>query len=161
MIRNLFAIPLLSGFAFMAMGSEFVKETEHQVLYVVQGKFADVKENVELAITEQGLVIDSVATVGAMLERTGTDLGATRQIYLDGDVFEFCSAALSREMTEADPTNLAFCPYTIHVYTIPEEPGNVYVGYRRPTITGNEQSQVALGKIDRLLNTIVSESLSW
>jgi len=160
MIRNLMLI-VLAGFASSAMGSELVKETDHQMLYVVQGEFAEVKENIELAITEQGLVIDNIATVGAMLERTGADLGATRQIYTDGDVFEFCSAALSREMAEADPTNLAFCPYTVHVYTIPEESGNVYVGYRRPTITGNEESQAALRKIDDLLNTIVSESLSW
>ena len=138
-----------------------VKETDWQVLFVTDGEFKEVKENVELAITGQGLVIDGIATVGTMLERTKEDLGFSKQIYGGGDVFEFCSALLSRKMMEADPTNLVFCPYTIHVYDVPEQPGKVYVGYRRPQLVGNDASQAALKEVDDLLLSIVKEATDW
>lgn len=148
--------------AFGAAGAaEKVKETADQILFVTEGAFEEVKENVELAVTGQGLVINNVATVGDMLEKTGKDLGATRQVYTHGDVIEFCSAALSREMLEADPFNLVFCPYTIQVFQVPEQPQKVYVGYRRPAVTGSEASRAALQKVDALLAAIVDEALAW
>lgn len=141
--------------------AEKVQDTPHQVLYVTDGTFAEVKSNVELAITDQGLVINNVSTVGDMLERTGKDLGAKRQVYVQGDVLEFCSAGLSREMMEADQANIVFCPYTIQVYAIPEQPGKVFVGYRRVPVTGNDASKAAIEKVNVLLAKIVSEALSW
>lgn len=148
----------MTGYVFAA---ETIEDSDYQVLYVTDGDFQEVKENIELAISGQGLVINNVATVGAMLEKTGKDFGATRQVYVHGDVIEFCSASLSREMLEADPINLVFCPYTIQVYEVPEQPGKVFAGYRRPPIVGNEQSKAALTKVDSLLNAIVNEALAW
>ena len=147
--------------AFAAVAADKVKETPDQILYVTEGTFDDVKENVDLAITGQGLVVNNIATVGEMLETTGRDLGATRQVYVHGDVFEFCSATLSREMLEADQFNLVFCPYTIQVFEIPEQPGRIFVGYRRPAISGNEASRAALQKVEALLETIVGDALAW
>ena len=141
--------------------AEKVKETDWQVLFITDGEFEAVKENVELAITGQGLVIDGIATVGAMLERTKEDLGFSKQVYGSGDVFEFCSALLSRKTMEADPTNLVFCPYTIHVYDVPDQPGKVYVGYRRPQLVGNDASRAALKEVDDLLLSIVNEAIEW
>ena len=165
---GLFTTVLQAMTALLAMGqftqaiaADKVKETKDQVLFVTEGTFEEVRENVELAITGQGLVINTIATVGDMLEKTGKDLGATRQVYVHGDVFEFCSAALSREMLEADPHNLAFCPYTIQVFQIPEQPDRVFVGYRRPPIIGSDQSRAALEKVDALLAKIVDEALAW
>ncbi|MDH3378466.1 MAG: DUF302 domain-containing protein [Gammaproteobacteria bacterium] len=146
------------GYVFAA---ETIEDSSYQVLYVTEGDFQEVKENLELAISGQGLVINNVATVGEMLEKTGKDLGATRQIYVHGDVIEFCSASLSREMSEADPANIVFCPYTIQIYEVPEQPGNVFVGYRRPPIVGNDRSKAALTKVDALLHAIVNEALAW
>ncbi len=140
---------------------EPVKSELHQVLFKTEGNFADVKENVELAIENEGLVINYIAQVGGMLERTGEDLGLTDHIYEAGDVLEFCSAGLTREMVAADHTNLVFCPYAVHVYELVAEPGIVYVGYKRPQPVGNEASQAALRKIDDLLARIVNEALAW
>ena len=67
-------------------------------------KFADVLENLRLAIEGQGLVIDHESFVGRMLERTGKDVGSARKLYADARAFVFCSAALSRKTMEADPT---------------------------------------------------------
>ena len=33
---------------------------------------------------------------------------------------------------EADPHNILHCPYAIAVYTLPKQPGRVYVSYRKP-----------------------------
>ncbi len=144
-----------------AVTAEPIKQTDWQVLYAVDGKFEDTRENVELAITDQGLVINNVSHVGSMLETTGSDLGFDRKVYVHGEVLEFCSATLSREMTEADPANIVFCPYTIQVYEVPETPGTIYVGYRRLPLVGNDASRQALSKVDELLNRIVTQALSW
>jgi uncharacterized protein (DUF302 family) len=141
--------------------AELVVETEHQVLFVTDGSFSDVRENVELAITGQGIVVNNVAHVGLMLERTGADLGAISQLYVHAEVLEFCSAQLSREMMTADRYHLAYCPYGIHVFELPEQPGRIYVGYRRLPVIGDGASRLALQKIDTLLREMVDEALSW
>lgn len=96
-----------------------------------KGKFADVKDDLVAAIEQRGLVINFVAHVGDMLERTGRDLGKTKRVYDQAEVIEFCSATISRAMMEADPQNLVYCPYTIAVYTLPGKPGVVYLAHRK------------------------------
>ena len=88
-----------------------------------KGKFADVKDDLVAAIEQRGLVVNTVSHVGDMLERTGRDLGKTKRIYDQAEVIEFCSAAASRAMAEADPRNLVYCPYTIAIYTLQGKPG--------------------------------------
>lgn len=155
------AAAVLAVVSTQMLAAEKIKETAWQILYVTDGKYKEVRENLELAITDQGLVVNNVSTVGAMLQTTGKDLGFTRVVYVSGDVLEFCSATLSREMMEADQTNLVFCPYTIQVYEIPEQPGKVFVGYRRPPIVGNDASKESLKKVEALLAKIVDDALAW
>ena len=116
------------------------------------GKFDDVKDNVRLAIEAQGLVINSVSNVGQMLDRTGAELGKSRRIYGHGEVFEFCSARVSRQMMEADAVNLVFCPFTIAVYTLPEQPAKVFIGYRKPP------ADPAFAPVATLLKGIVADA---
>ncbi|MFA5914665.1 MAG: hypothetical protein WC830_14020 [Burkholderiales bacterium] len=97
----------------------------------VNGNFADVKEDLVAAIEQRGLLVNSTSHVGDMLERTGRDLGKTKRIYDRAEVVEFCSATASRAMTEADPRNLVYCPYTIAIYSLPGKPGVVYLAHRR------------------------------
>lgn len=123
------------------------------------GEFDDVKENLVFAITNRGLVVNNVSHVGEMLERTGKDLGATKQIFVHADVLEFCSATVSRQTMEADFRNIVFCPYTISIYALPAEPGKVYVSYRRPLRAGPDGSPQVLGPVDKLLHGIVQEAL--
>lgn len=161
MIRNVIAVLALFAYLSIADGADLVKETDYQILYATQGEFEEVKQNLELAITDQGLVVNNVADIGSMLDKTGVDLGEGEQLYLNGQVLEFCSAVLSREKMKADPANIVFCPFTMHIYELPTEPGVIYAGYRRPTIVGNEASQAALQKIDVLLREILTEAMSW
>ncbi|MCZ7565148.1 MAG: DUF302 domain-containing protein [Burkholderiales bacterium] len=121
-----------------------------------RGTFGDVKDAVVAAIEGKGLVIDRVAHVGDMLDRTAPDVGAARRLYGKAEILEFCSARISRAMMEADPHQIVYCPYTIAVYTLAEgagETGRVHVAYRRPA-QGRGMADVA-----RLLDEIVREAL--
>jgi uncharacterized protein (DUF302 family) len=91
------------------------------------GSFDDATFAVESAIVGQGLVIDYVSHVGEMLNRTGTDVGSDTQIFKAADIFIFCSAVVSRQVMEADPMNIGYCPYGIFVA---EDENGVQIGYR-------------------------------
>ncbi len=128
-------------------------------VFTKAGSFDDVRDAVDMAITGRGLVVNNVSHVGEMLERTGKDIGETRQIFLKAEVLEFCSAVVSRKMMESDPDNIVFCPYAISVYVLPEKPGEVRVAYRKPEIAGSPDSRKALKAVDELLSGIVKEAL--
>jgi uncharacterized protein (DUF302 family) len=130
------------------------------VRHALAGEFKEVRDAVEMALTGRGLVVSGVSYVGEMLERTGKDLGAARQIYLDAEVIEFCSAVISRNMMEADPHTVVFCPYQIALYVLPEEPDTVYLAYRRPGPGTTEASRRALAEVEALLEGII-EDAKW
>lgn len=100
------------------------------VTFTTDESFDDVIFGLENAIIDQGLVIDGTSHVGEMLARTGRDVGSDKIIFLNADVYSFCSAALSRKVMEADPMNLMFCPYDIFVMVRPETPDETIIGYR-------------------------------
>ena len=129
------------------------------VVRTTKGEFKEVKERVLHAIENRGLVLNYTARIGAMLERTGKDIGTARRIYGDAELLEFCSARVSRDTMEADPRNIVFCPYSIAIYTLPKEKDNVYVAYRRIEASGSGQSAKSLGAVDKLLADIVAEAL--
>jgi len=128
-------------------------------IYTSHGTFEDVRDNLELAITGRGMVINNVSHIGDMLARTGSDLDAEKQVYAKAQALEFCSALLSREMMEIDPHNIVYCPYVISVYALPGETDRVYISYRRPGPVGTESSQRVLGKVEALLDEIVADSV--
>jgi uncharacterized protein (DUF302 family) len=129
------------------------------VVHSTKGEFKEVKERVLHAIENRGLVLNYTARIGAMLERTGKDTGATRRIYGDAEMLEFCSARLSRDTMEADPRNIVFCPYSIAIYTLPKEKDKVYIAYRRIGVSGSEQSVKSLRAVEKLVADIVTEAL--
>lgn len=128
--------------------------------YATEGKFENVKEDLLLAIQGKGLVVDHTSHIHDMLERTGKDLGMTKTVFRQGEAYSFCSAVVSRKMMEADPHNIAFCPYVITVYALPNEPNRVYVAYRRPTPVGSDASKRSLKAVEDLLDGIVREALN-
>ncbi|HSA89781.1 MAG TPA: DUF302 domain-containing protein [Burkholderiales bacterium] len=131
------------------------------VTYSKKGaKFDDVREDLKLAIEGKGLVIDYESFVNRMLERTGKDVGSARKLYADAHAFVFCSAALSRKTMEADPANMAMCPYSIVVYETLRQPGTVRVSYRRPwRPDGSAASRAALKEVEALLDAIARKAL--
>jgi len=95
---------------------------------IVDDSFEDMMIAVESSIIDQGLVIDSISHVGEMLNRTADDVGATENIYLNASVFNFCSSILTREVITIDPTNIAYCPYSVYVFTTQKQPDQTTIG---------------------------------
>ena len=124
-----------------------------------KAKFEDVKDDVVNAVTKRGLVIDYTAYIGTMLDRTAKDVGAAKKIYARAEAVQFCSATLSRKAMEADPGNIAFCPYVIVIYSLAGDPGTVHVGYRQLQPVGSHQSRAALKEVDDLLAAIVKDAV--
>lgn len=115
------------------------------------GSFDDVVFAVELAITGQGLVIDSVNHVGAMLARTKDDVGGEQDLFTGAQVMSFCSADVSRQVMEADPMNIQYCPYGIYVFQSAEPEAPVMIGYR-------EYSEQSMQPVNYLLQQIVADA---
>lgn len=117
--------------------------------YEIEADFEDAAFALETAIIDRGLVIDHVSHVGEMLERTAADVGATGRVYARADVYLFCSATLSRRMMEADPENIAHCPYSLFLYELADAPGTVQVGYRTMPEGPMQEVQALLDAIAR------------
>ena len=126
--------------------------------YTAKGSYDDVKFELNNAIVGRGLVIDQTGNLGAMLARTGADVGSTKPIYKNAEYMSFCSAKLSRDMMEADPLNIGLCPYVMFVFESAEKAGQVTVGYRRPEARGSAASSKAILAIDTLLEQIAKDA---
>lgn len=131
---------------------------EYMRLFSIKGNFADVREDLEMAITDRGMIINNVSHIGNMLARTRKDVGG-KQIFVEAESLEFCSSVVSRHMMEADPRNIVFCPYIISIYTLPGEKNRVHIAYRRPLPVGGPASKKALQAVEKLLHDIVSDVL--
>lgn len=116
----------------LALASLHAVADEWLVRARVAGSFADTREAVVMAIENRGLVINYTSHIADMLQRTGADIGASRQIFAQAEIIEFCSAGLSRRMMEADPHNIVLCPFAISIYTLPGDQGGTWVSYRKP-----------------------------
>ncbi|UTH48487.1 DUF302 domain-containing protein [Loktanella salsilacus] len=121
---------------------------QQATVYDYDGSFDDATFGVESAIVGRGLVIDWTSHVGEMLERTRADVGSDVVIYDDADIFMFCSATLSRKVMEADPANIAYCPYGVFVT---DKDGKVQVGYRN-------QPEGVMQDVQALLDDIAREA---
>lgn len=124
---------------------------EAPVTYVVEDSFDNVAFAVESAIVGAGLVIDHVSHTGEMLERTRADVGSDKVLFTQADIFSFCSASVSRQVMEADITNVQHCPYGIFVYEMADQPGTITVGHR--AYSGS------MAPVQDLLSGIVKEAL--
>lgn len=115
-------------------------------IYETDAAFDDATFAVEQAIVGRGLVVDWVSHVGEMLNRTAADVGSEVALFEQADVFLFCSAVTSRAVMEADPQNIAYCPYGVFVA---ERDGAVTVGYRNYPDGPMQEVQALLDAIAR------------
>ena len=141
--------------AFIAMPTAFTAEVTE---LVVETPFEDVRQDLSGAVINRGYKTDYRAFIGDMLARTSTDVGGKKQIYKNAESIQFCSAVLSRNAMEADPANIAYCPYVLFVYESANKPGKTHVGFRRLDETGNDASKTALSNINALLDEIIGEA---
>lgn len=122
---------------------------EGSTTYTFDGSFDDATFSVETAIVGKGLVIDYVSHTGEMLNRTAEDVGSDVELFAAADIFVFCSATVSRAVMEADPMNIAHCPYGIFVA---EKDGEVMIGYRN-------YPEGEMQQVQSLLDEIVQDAL--
>lgn len=116
----------------LSMSAAAAQATDDDVRQLTsKSSFADVVSNVEDAIINRGYVLDYRGRLGDMLKRTERDVGGTKDIYKNAEFLQFCSAVLSRKAMEADPKNIAYCPYVIFVYETENDKGAVNLGYRK------------------------------
>ncbi len=130
----------------------------YTALFKTQGTFQDVRDLVAIAIEGKGLKITHSNHIADMLQRTGKDLGATKQVYEFGEQMEFCSATVSRVMMEADPHAMVLCPYSISVYKMPNDK-YIYVAFRKPPSSKNPALKKALAEVEKLLTDIVKDAI--
>lgn len=137
--------------------ADAVEVSDYRKVYLSQGSFEDIRTDLEYEVTGRGIVINNVSHIGAMLERTGKDIGASLKVYEQAEAIEFCSASASRVMMEADPHNIVYCPYIISIYTLPGEVNRVYLSYRRLQGDGSDASRRALAVVEALLDDIIQQ----
>lgn len=126
----------------------FPAHAQGVVTYDTSDSFEDATFALESAIIGQGLVIDYVSNVGDMLARTKADVGGTKDLFDAAEVYLFCSAQTSRQVMEADPMNIAHCPYGVFVA---DQSGAVTIGYR-------EMPPGAMQAVQQLLDEIAREA---
>ena len=95
----------------------------------VPESFEDMEFALESAILDMGLTIDFVSHTGDMLERTREDVGSDVVLFEGATLYNFCSATVSRQVMEADIANIAFCPYAVFVYSMPDKPDESVIGH--------------------------------
>ena len=121
------------------------------ITYPSPDDFDDTVFSVESAILDAGLVIDFTSHTGDMLERTRGVTGSDVVLFEHADIFNFCSATLSRKMMEADIMNIAHCPYRIFVM---QKGGaaDVLVGFK-------SMPDGAMKEVEALIDGIVKDAL--
>lgn len=122
------------------------------ITYTTDESFDDVIFGLENAILDEGLLVDGMSHVGDMLERTRADIGSDITIFLNADVYSFCSAVLSRQVMEVNPLNVRFCPYDIFVMQLPESPDQTTIGYRSYP---EGEMKIIEGLLDRIAKSAI------
>ncbi len=150
---------IISGIGLMmALASPAFSQQERPTEYIVDGKYEDVRFDLEDAIVSLGLKVDHISNVSNMLQRTAEVVPGAKQIYTTGQQFQLCSATLSRAAMQADPANIIFCPYMIYLYERVDVPGKIHIGYRKLEERGNEESVKAINAVNDLLDGIIKEA---
>lgn len=101
----------------------------HQ-LTLQPSRYADAREALVDAIEGEGLVPSPPSQFGDMLRRTGPALEQTSPVYTDGEVLHFCSARIAWQLARESPLNIAQCPLSMAIYTLPGDAATVRLAWR-------------------------------
>lgn len=116
-------------FALIAsLGSALADEIRQLTLQ--PSRYADAREALVDAIEGEGLVPSPPSQFGDMLRRTGPALEQTRPVYEQGEVLHFCSARIAWQLARENPLNIAQCPLSMAIYTLPGDDATVRLAWR-------------------------------
>lgn len=153
-------ISLCTGLLGLMLAQAAIAGGDFAFIMSKKANFDDVRENLVMAIENRGVKIDHQSFIADMLARTGRDIGLTKAVYLRGDQIQFCKADLSRAMMEADPRNMAFCPFIFSLYVTPDKPGVVNLAYRKMSnLVRDKASKKALADIEKMMGEIAREAM--
>lgn len=124
MPRALLALALL----FTGITASHADTIRHQA--ITPGHYADAREALVDAIETEGLVPAPPSRFGDMLARTGPALEQTTPVYRDAEVLHFCSARIAWTFARENPLNVAQCPLSMAIYTLPAEADTVHLAWR-------------------------------
>ena len=127
----------------------------------VKGDFEDIRDSVRQAIEGKGINIAHTLPASDMLNRTGKDFGIEKNVFLQAETVEFCSARISHRLVQANPENILLCPFTISVYVLADDPDHVYLSWRRPFFPSDPESQAAVQQMVELIEAIIREVTEW
>ncbi|AWI75440.1 DUF302 domain-containing protein [Parazoarcus communis] len=96
------------------------------------------------AIAEEGITAPSESHFGDMLARTAPELGHRADLYAEARIYTFCSAVVAAKLATESAHNIAHCPLSIAVYSLPADKGSVYLGYRRSVDSAGGRAADAL-----------------
>lgn len=125
----------------------------------IKGDYKEVFEGLKDVIIGKGINIAHTLGSSDMLNRTAPVFNIKKNVFINAEIVEFCSAKLSHELVAIDPRNIVLCPFTISVYVLADDPENVHLTYRIPT--ANKGSEKVVGKIVQLIKDIISEATDW
>lgn len=133
-----------------------------QYTITIESTFDDVYDELTNAIIDQGLTIDYIGNVDQMLERTSqANIGEISKqvtpVYLFAKYMQFCSSALTHKAVQANPTNLSMCPFLVFIYETTANPGRIVIGYRPPTLSTGEESEIISQEVIQFLNAVLTE----
>ncbi|MCB1963957.1 MAG: DUF302 domain-containing protein [Rhodocyclaceae bacterium] len=101
-----------------------------RVIRVEPSRYPIARDALKFSIENAGLIVSSVSAFGQMLTRTAPDLGHRADLYRDAEVMAFCSARVAATLAAEARTNIALCPLTMTVYSLPDTPGAVFIAWR-------------------------------
>lgn len=99
-------------------------------LAISPSRYADAREALVDAIETEGLVPSPPSRFGDMLARTGAALEQPVPVYAEAEVMHFCSARIAWQLARENPVNVAQCPLSMAIYTLPGEAGVVHLAWR-------------------------------
>lgn len=114
--------------------------------------FEHVRDALLDAIANEGLTAPTESLFSAMLERTAADLGHPPGLFVDAQLFTFCSARLAALLVQESRHHIASCPLTLSIYRLPDTPEQVHFSFRRAPPTAAGQA------IEALLRRIVDNA---
>ncbi len=154
-LKNLFPFVLLS----VVLLSQQCNATDSLIVSTkVKGVFPEIAGNIHMAITGKGINVAHILPASTMLRRTGPAYGYGNDVYLDAQIFEFCSARISHLLSRADPENIVLCPFTISIYVLRKDPAHVRITYQKPV--GKPGSEEIVKEIVALIESIISDA-TW
>ncbi|MCP4934268.1 MAG: DUF302 domain-containing protein [bacterium] len=129
------------------------------VTKTVEGEFSEVYAGLKDVIIGKGINIAHTLGASEMLNRTAPAFNIKKNVFINAETVEFCSAKISHKLAAANPENIVLCPFTISVYVLTDDPKNVHLTYRIPV--ANKESEKIVGEIIKLVKDIITEATDW